>query len=301
MMMVRLQSTPTKMHDKQKITTDPQQSWKLLRLNQVRCINAIKQLPFHPIAATSEVPGTPSPGGNRSRFLAGLQPSKVTCDLTSVAATPGLRFSFEAIVTVVYPPSPNQDRRYLELGDAHGSTGITIWNSFVSIVTPDCVGRVLKFTRLALTVHNGKKSLTMSKESTMHIEDKNHVSFLSVWWNGLLNSPVQNALQFHDSAETIVNVSGILGLIQVEEKIVKGAPKNLLVLHLTDPSGRLEVRSWNHSDTEFLPYLEKPVQLKRVRVVLYAGQKTGELLGGDNGTIVNTEFDNVSLINYWKQ
>ncbi len=242
-----------------------------------------------------------SPAGNRARFMAGVQPSKVTCDLSNVAITPGLRFSFEAIITVVYPASPNLDRRYVELGDAQGSTGITVWNSYVNAITPDCVGRVVKFSRLAITVHNGKKSLSMSKESTMHVEHKDYVSSQSIWWNNLLSAPVCNALQFHDTTASIVNVSGILGLIQVEEKMVKGVPKNLLVLHLTDSSGRLEIRSWNHSDTEFLHYLEKPVQFQRVRVVLYAGQKTGELLGGDNGSVLTTDFDNLSLIHYWAE
>ncbi len=231
--------------------------------------------------------------------MAGLQPSKVTCDLDNVSANPGMRFSFEAVITVVYPPSPGQDRRYLELTDAHGSTGITVWNSHVKTVTPDCVGRVLKLTRLALTVHNGKKSLTMSKESTMHLADQEHDGFLSLWWKSLLTAPVLNALQFHDSAELIVNVSGVLGLIQVEEKMVKGIPKNLLILHLTDPSGRMEIRSWNHSDTEFIQYREQPVQLLRVRVVSYAGHKSGELLFGKQGTVVNTQFDNKILKRYW--
>jgi hypothetical protein len=254
-------------------------------------------------ARSNSTSGTPplSPAGNRARFMAGVQPSKVTCDLSNVSITPGLRFSFEAVITVVYPASPNFDRRYVELSDSQGTTGITVWNSYVNAITCDCVGRVVKFSRLAITVHNGKKSLSMSKESTMHVEQKDYVSSLSMWWNNLLSAPVCNALQFHDSTAAIVNVSGILGLIQVEEKMVKGVPKNLLVLHLTDSTGRLEIRSWNHSDTEFLQYLEKPVQLQRVRVVLYAGNKTGELLGGDNGTVLTTDFDKSSLIQYWTE
>ncbi len=219
-----------------------------------------------------------------------------------MAATPGLRFSFEAIVTVVYPPSTNNDRRYLELSDAHGTTGITVWNSHVNAVNSDCIGRVLKFTKLAVTVHNGKKSLTMTKESTMHLEDPTYVSHLTIWWDALLKAPVLQALQFHDSTEQIVNVSGILGLIQTEEKMVKGIPKNLLVLHLTDPTGRLEIRSWNHADAEFLSYIDKPIQLHRVRVAMYAGHKTGELLCGNNGTTVTTEFDNsFKLKAYWQE
>ena len=244
----------------------------------------------------------PAPGGNRARFLAGVQPSRVSCDLSNVAVTPGLRFSFEAIITVVYPASTTPpERRYIELADAHGFTGITCWNSYTHAVTPDCVGRVVKFTRLALTVHNGKKSLSMSKESTMHVELPSHVSLLADWWHGLLAQPTLNALQFHDACAGIVNVSGILGLIQVEEKLVKGQPKNLLILHLTDASGRIEVRSWNHEDTEFKRLQEQPVLLKRVRVVLFAGQKVGEMLGGPNGTTWSSEFDSTALREYWQQ
>jgi hypothetical protein len=244
----------------------------------------------------------PPPGGNRARFLAGIQPTKVSCDLTNVAATPGLRFSFEAIVTVVYPASASPpERRYIELADAQGFTGITVWNSYAHAITAECVGRVIKFTRLSIAVHNGKKSLTMSKESTMHVENATYENLLSNWWRGLLTQPILNALQFHDSTEGIVNVSGVLGLIQVEEKMVKGVPKLLLVLHLTDASGRLEIRSWNHSDTEFLQFREQPVLLKRVRVVTYAGQKVGELLGGDTGTTVTSEFDSKDLRTYWQQ
>lgn len=260
-------------------------------------------VPAVPCATTADgvaASSPPSPNGNRARFLAGVQPTKITCDLSTTPPTPGLRFTFEAVITVVYPASPNGDRRYIELSDAHGSSGITIWNNHVKVITPDCVGRVAKFTRLAITVHNGKKSLTMSKESTVQLEQPDYISSQTIWWNGLLKAPIHTALEFHDGSDSIVNVSGILGLIQVEEKMVKGVPKSLLVLHLTDATGRMEVRSWNHSDTEFLPFLEKAVILRRIRVVLYAGQKTGELLGGVNGTILDTDFDTSALMAYWR-
>jgi len=275
---------------------------------EVSAAQPIDLLSAVPVAAGAhamehvQVAVPPTPGGNRARFLAGIQPTKVSCDLTNVAATPGLRFSFEAIVTVVYPASASPpERRYIELADAQGFTGITVWNSYAHAITAECVGRVVKFTRLSIAVHNGKKSLTMSKESTMHVENATYENLLSNWWRGLLTQPILNALQFHDSTDGIVNVSGVLGLIQVEEKMVKGVPKNLLVLHLTDASGRLEIRSWNHSDTEFLQFREQPVLLKRVRVVTYAGQKVGELLGGDTGTTVTTEFDSKALRAYWQQ
>jgi hypothetical protein len=247
--------------------------------------------------------GPASPSGNRARFMSGLQPTKVTCDLANAPASPGMRFSFEAIVVVVYPASASPpERRYIELMDAFGTTGITVWNTYVHVVTPASVGCVAKFTRLALTMHNGKKNLTMSKDSTMHLELPTYQGMHPTWWQGLLTQPVINCMQFHDTpALHIVNISGILGHVQQEEKMVKGSAKNLLVLYLTDRTGKIEIRSWNHSDTEFLPYKERPVLLKRVRVCLYAGTRTGELLTGLNGTTITTHFDNDDLKRYWSE
>lgn len=241
--------------------------------------------------------------GNRARFMAGLQPSKVSCDLTTTPVTPGLRFSFEAIIVVVYPASASPpERRYIEVMDQHGSTGITVWNHNAHVVNRDSVGCVVKFTRLALTMHNGKKNLTMSKESTMHIEMPTADGLLMKWWRNMLTEPPLTCIQFHDTpALLIVNVSGVLGCIQTEEKMVKGETKSLLVLILTDRTGKIEIRSWNHSDTEFKRFLERPVLLKRVRVCLYAGTRTGELLTGTNGTTITTDFDHEDLEKYWAE
>jgi hypothetical protein len=244
-----------------------------------------------------------SPAGNRARFLSGMQPTKVTCDLTTTPMAPGLRFSFEAIVIVVYPASTSSpSRRYIELMDPHGTTGITVWNQYVQALGPSAVGCLVKFTRLALTMHNGKKILTMAKDSTMHVETSTHDGMLMQWWRGLLTESHINCLQFHDIPSlSVVNISGILGFIQVEEKMVKGEPKQLLVLYLTDRFGKVEVRSWNHSDTEFKRFQEKPILLRRVRVCMYAGTRTGELLTGPNGTMITSEFDHDDLDKYWAE
>jgi hypothetical protein len=245
----------------------------------------------------------PSPAGNRARFMSGLQPNKVSCDLSTAPLSPGLRFSFEAVIVVVYPATTAApERRYIEMMDQFGTTGITLWNTYVHAVSPLTVGCVAKFTRLALTMHNGKKNLTMAKDSTFHVELPTYQGMMPTWWNSLLNQPNINCLQFHDTpALDIVNISGILGHIQMEEKMVKGVPKNLLVLFLTDRTGKIEIRSWNHSDTEFLPLKERPVLFKRVRVCLYAGTRTGELLTGTNGTTMTTKFDNDDLKKYWSE
>jgi hypothetical protein len=257
----------------------------------------------HPSEDESSAIPPASPAGNRARFMSGLQPNKVSCDLSTAPLSPGLRFSFEAVIVVVYPATTTApERRYIELMDQFGTTGITLWNNYVHAVSPLTVGCICKFTRLALTMHNGKKNLTMAKDSTFHVEMPTYQGMLATWWHNLLNQPIINCIQFHDSpALDIVNISGVLGHIQVEEKIVKGVPKNLLVLFLTDRTGKMEIRSWNHSDTEFLPYKERPVLLKRVRVCLYAGTRTGELLTGANGSTITSKFDNEDLKKYWAE
>jgi hypothetical protein len=186
--------------------------------------------------------------------------------------------------------------------DQHGTTGITVWNQYAQAIGPSSVGCVVKFTRLALTMHNGKKNLTMAKDSTMHVELPTHEGLLMKWWQGLLAEPTITCLQFHDTpALTMVNIAGVLGHIAVEEKMVKGQAKQLLVLYVTDRTGRVEIRSWNHTDAEFKRFQERPVLFKRVRVCLYAGTRTGELLTGTNGTIVTTEFDHRDLTQYWQE
>jgi len=253
-----------------------------------------------PLAITG---GAGQPGGNRARFMAGLQPSKVSCDLTSAPTNPGMRFSFEAILLVVYPARLTPpERRYVELMDEYGTTGITVWNSYVHALKPTSVGCVVKFTRLSLTMHNGKKSLTMSKDSTMHLESPDYESQLTKWWSGLLIEPAITCAKFHDMpAGCVVNVSGILGFISQEEKMVNGETKMLLILYITDKTGKLEIRSWNHADVEFMAFRERPVLFNRVRVCMYAGNRTAELLTGNNGTKITTKFDTRELETYWSE
>jgi hypothetical protein len=242
-------------------------------------------------------------GGNRARFMAGVQPAKVTCDVSSLPLTPGIRWSFKAVCIVVYPASSSPpERRYVLLADAHGTTGITVWNANVKALGSHAVGLCVSFTRLAITVHNGKKSLTMTKESSVHVESSSYDGSEATWWRGLLTQRPLTALQFQEATEdTIVNVAGILGLITVEEKIVRNDSKTLLVMRLTDRSGQFEVRSWVHSDAEFLQFREKPIMLQRVRVTMYAGQRVGELLDGPLGTIITQQFDQSDLIKYWNE
>lgn len=147
-----------------------------------------------------------------------------------------------------------------------------------------------------------QKSLTMAKDSTMHVEEPSYVGLLPKWWSGLLLEPVITCARFHDmNPGSIVNVSGILGFVSQEEKMVNGELKHLLILYITDRTGKLELRSWNHTDVEFLQIRERPVLFNRVRVSLYAGTRTADLLTGINGTQVTSHFDSRDLEAYWQE
>jgi hypothetical protein len=81
--------------------------------------------------------------------------------------------------------------------------------------------------------------------------------------------------------------------------MVQGIPKTLTTAHLVDPSGRVDVKSWNHDQGALLQYVDKPVVFKRVRVTSFAGTKLCEILDGA-GSIIDTEFSGkTSLLKFW--
>lgn len=244
-----------------------------------------------------------SPSGNRARFMANCQPMRVGCDLRSVGLqAAGVRFSFQAVIFVVYPPSEKPDRRHVLLIDATGCTGLTVWGAHVPLFTFATVGTVVKFTKLSMVVHNGKKSLSMSKDSSVVFVPNNIITDELKWWLNVPDQGVKRIIDIHDcDDDTVVNVSGIVGSLTSETKRVRADNKDLLHIRLTDRTGHIDVRSWNHSESEFARFLEKPLQLQRVRVSSFAGTKILELLDGV-GTVVVSNFEGQQdLESYWKE
>lgn len=245
-----------------------------------------------------------SPGGNRARFMANCQPLKVSCDLSAVGMhNTGSRFSFQAVVLIVYPASVKPERRHVQLIDARGSTGLTVWNEHVSFFSQSSVGQVVRFTKLAVVHQNGQKSLTMGRDST--------ITFLahdvtptdeSIWWKSLLAKPPIRIIDVYDCEDnTLVNVSGIVGTLFSETKRVRNEDKQLLCMRITDRSGCIDVRSWNHCEVEFAQFREQPILFKRVRITSFAGNKILELLDA-SGTEVFSEFAGKSdLASYWRE
>ena len=248
------------------------------------------------------VPNLPmSPGSNRQRFMASCQPLRVCCDLRNVGLhAAGVRFSFQAVVFVVYPASEKPDRRHVLLVDQFGCTGLTVWGAHVPLFTFATVGTVVKFTKLGMVVHNGKKALSMSKDTTIVFMPSTCSTEESQWWQSFSHQPFKRIIDIHDCDDNqIVNVAGIVGSLSSETKRVRSDNKDLMNMRLTDRSGFIDVRSWNHSEEEFKSFLEKPLLLQRVRVTSFAGIKVLEMLDGNGTTVVPHFAGEEELAKYW--
>jgi len=262
-----------------------------------------------------------SPGGNRDRFHANCQPLRVCCDLSTVGLhNTATRFTMQAIVLIVYPATEKPERRHLQLIDSRGTTGLTVWGANVSMFTSSSVGQVVRFTKLSLITHNGVKGLTMSSGSTItFVNDVASALEEAKWWASLLDNRPLRIIDVHDcSDDQMVNVSAILGTLWSETKKVlqcfiaciivntviialqvKMQDRELLCMRITDRTGFIDVRSWNHGMVEFARLQDRPILFKRVRVTSFGGLKILEMLDA-SGTVVLDQFDgDDDLKQYW--
>lgn len=246
-----------------------------------------------------------SPGSNRERFMSNCQPLKVCCDLSVVGLhSNSTRFSFQAVVLIVYPATFKPARRHLQLIDSRGSTGITVWNEHVSMFSASSVGQVVRFSKLSLISQNGQKSLSMSRDSTVNfVSDAAAACEESKWWRSLLGQKALRIIDIHGADDNIiVNVSGILGTMTTEMKRVRNEDRELLCMRITDRTGFIDVRSWTHSEMEFDAFRERPILFKRVRVTSFAGLKIIELLDASGTEVVHADFEGAAdLAKYWSE
>jgi hypothetical protein len=114
--------------------------------------------------------------------------------------------------------------------------------------------------------------------------------------------PSKRIIDVHDVEDNaIVTVSGIVGVLSTDTKKVKNSTKDLLNIRITDRTGCIDIRSWNHSEAELSHLIEKPVLFQRVRVTSFSGTKILELLEGA-GTEIRTQFDGTDdLLAYWAE
>ena len=240
-----------------------------------------------------------SPAANRERFMKGFLPARTCCNLDLCKASPGTKFNLTAICIAVFPATTNPDRRYIQLADVTGSVGVTLWNHNVHMFSTESVGRLVSLGKVIIYNHNGKKQLSMARDSSVQIvDDDQHV--VSSWWRRLLDTPPVSCGGAHDESDhTIISVCGVLGLVTTETKMVNNIPKLLLSLHMVDASGKLDIRSWNHTPSMFDDYVDRPILIRRVRVTSFAGTKLCELLDGV-GSVIETSFPGAqSLAKFW--
>ena len=243
----------------------------------------------------------PSPVSNRDRFIKGFLPARTCCNLDLCRAPAGTKFNLSAVCIAVFPKSTNPDRRYIQLADTTGSVGVTVWNENVNSFSTASVGRLVTLTKVVITNHNGKKALSMARDSSVQqIDDETHTD--STWWRSLLTLAPLSCGAVHDVADnTMVSVSGILGHVSSDTKMVQGVPKTLLTLHMVDFSGKLDVRSWNHNADAFNHLADAPIMIRRVRVTSFAGVKLCELLDGA-GSVIETAFTgDAALRKFWRE
>jgi hypothetical protein len=231
--------------------------------------------------------------------MKGFLPARTCCNLDLIRASAGTKFNLAAICIAVFPKSSNPERRYIQLADVTGSVGVTVWNENVNSFSTASVGRLVTLTKVVITNHNGKKALSMARDSSVQqIDDETHTD--STWWRSLLTLAPLSCGAVHDVADnTMVSVSGILGHVSSDTKMVQGVPKTLLTLHMVDSSGKLDVRSWNHTADTFNHLANCPILIRRVRVTSFASIKLCELLDG-SGSVVETSFPgDAALRKFW--
>jgi hypothetical protein len=216
-------------------------------------------------------------------------------------APAGTKLNLQAICIAVFPATTNPDRRYVQLADNTGVVGVTVWNDNVKKFSINSVGSLVTLQKAVISSHNGKKQLSLARDSIVKIGgDEPHE--VCSWWSSLLRQIPKSCGAVHDiSDNTIVSVTGVLGRVSSETKIVHSEEKLLTCLHLVDASGRLDIRSWNQSPDVFAEFVDRPILIQRVKVASFASTKLCELLDS-TGSVILSEFPGKEeLSRFWSQ
>jgi hypothetical protein len=255
--------------------------------------------PVSPPRPTTAAAVPPSPSTPRSRFLDGRTPMRVCCNLDLVRPPVGAKLALSGVCVAVFPASSNPDRRYIQLADAYGSAGLTIWNDNVKLFGPDTVGKLVTCQRLVVTTHNSKRVLSMARDSSIAIDEDGQHAVID-WWKSLLSQRALTALEAHAMDDnTIITISGVVGQVSEESKIVNGKTRILTTVHLVDSTGKFDVRTWNHHAHQFQHLVDKPAKIQRVRVTSFAGEKLAEFLDGQGSSVLEAFQESEALHKWW--
>ena len=264
-----------------------------------------------PAAAVSPVPAPaplapmpPSPGRNRQLFLATVTPQHMTCDLSSAVVGMGCKHNLVAVVIASYPVQNGPPaRRHLTVCDAHGCTGVTVWNTDVHKFPKAVLGGVVTITRASVSLYQGKKSLVLNKDSAVVVSTTTR-SPLADWWADLAcQSPLPLPAALIAADNTVISVFGVLAFTSRDEKEVNGVVRTLTSVHLASQTVKLQLRGWDlePATMELIESLKDcVVQVHRVRVTCFAELKIGEIMESPLGTIF-AKFNDPELTRFWNE
>ncbi len=197
------------------------------------------------------------------------------------------------------PPS----RRHIFLADSEGCTGITTWNQDVHKFPKEVLGGVVNITRASVSMYQGKKSLVLSKESSIEVDTVSR-SPLAAWWESLANQPpLPLAAGVIAADNAIINVFGVLAFTSHEVKEVNGVERRVTTIHMASQTARLQLRGWDlePSTVETIAQLrDTVVQVRRIRMTSYGDNKIGEILDSPLGSKF-VPFTDDALERFWRE
>ena len=244
----------------------------------------------------------PSPGRNRQLFLATVTPQHMTCNLSNAVVGLGVKHNLVAIIIASFPIQNGPPaRRHITVCDAHGTTGLTVWNADVHKFPKEVLGGVVTISRASVSLYQGKKSLVLSKDSLL-VVNTTTPSLMAEWWSQLaLQSPLSLPAVLVTADNSIINVFGVLAFFSHDTKEINGQVRCITSFHLASQTAKFQVRGWDLEPAivETIERLrDRVVQVRRVRVTCFAEQKIGEYLDSPLGSTL-TLFDNDELARFW--
>ncbi len=178
-----------------------------------------------------------------------------------------------------------------------------MWNTDVNKFTKSILGATVTITRASVSMYQGKKSLVMSKDSTITIGSAVPTP-VDGWWAQIATQPplpVAAALVAADNR--IINIFGILAFTVTEEKEMNGELRRIISVHFASHAAKFQLRGWDldPSTVAIIDHLkDQVVKVSRIRISSYAEVKVGEILEGVNGTIFEP-FTDTSLSKFWSE
>jgi hypothetical protein len=182
-------------------------------------------------------------------------------------------------------------------------TGVTVWNTDVSKITKSDLGSTVTITRASVSLYQGKKSLVLSKDSTVSVGSAAPTP-VDNWWAQIATQPplpLPAALVASDNS--IINIFGILAYTTAEEKEMNGELRRVYSIHMVSHSAKFQLRGWDldPSTVEFIEHLkDQVVKVSRIRISSYAEVKVGEILEGPKGTLFEP-YTNDELRTFWSE